>query len=58
VLLRGRLVGASRLVMSGELNGQQATVTLVGANVVTARSVVLGDESDSGSGTSPSRQRP
>jgi hypothetical protein len=50
VLLRGRLVGASRLVMSGELNGQQTTATLVGANVVTARSVVLGD-SDSGVGT-------
>jgi hypothetical protein len=50
VPLKGRLVGASRLAMSGELNGQQATVTLVGANVITARSVVLG-EPDSGSDT-------
>lgn len=41
VLLKGRLAGASRLVMTGEVNGERGTARLVGANFVTARSKLL-----------------
>jgi hypothetical protein len=36
--------------LSGEVNGQFGTATLIGANVMTARSFVLGD-GDGGEGT-------